>query len=76
MATTRVSSTASAVAGRAVHIKIHPRPRNISESRQVLRVLERYGEVVMYKHLKVYDFIFERLRRYCLVCAKLPYEEA
>lgn len=57
MATSRVSLTASAVAGRAVHIKIHPRPRNISESRQVLRVLERYGEVVMYKHLKVYDFI-------------------
>ena len=50
MATTR---TASAVAGRAVHIKIHPRPRNLAESRQVVRVLERYGEVVMFKHLKV-----------------------
>ncbi|KAL9118102.1 MAG: hypothetical protein Q9187_005356 [Circinaria calcarea] len=49
MATIR---TASVVAGRAVHIKIHPRPRNLAESRQVLRVLERYGEVVMFKHLK------------------------
>ena len=39
--------------GRAVHIKIHPRPRNLNESREVLRVLQHYGEVVMYKHLKV-----------------------
>ncbi|MCJ1281024.1 hypothetical protein MMC26_000342 [Xylographa opegraphella] len=38
--------------GRAVHIKIHPRPRTITESREVLRVLERYGEVIMFKHLK------------------------
>lgn len=40
-------------AGRAVHVKIHPRPRNLSESREVLRVLQQYGDVVMYKHLKV-----------------------
>lgn len=53
-ATTTSSITSrSQIAGRAVHIKIHPRPGNISESRQILRVLERYGEVVMYKHLKV-----------------------
>lgn len=39
--------------GRAVHVKIHPRPRNLSESREVLRVLQQYGEVVMYKHLRV-----------------------
>jgi len=41
-------------AGRAVHIKIHPRPLNLSESRQVLRTLEEYGEITMYKHLKVW----------------------
>lgn len=40
-------------AGRAVHVKIHPRPRNLSESREILRVLQQYGEVAMYKHLKV-----------------------
>lgn len=40
--------------GRAVHVKIHPRPRNLSESREVLRVLQQYGEVIMYKHLKVH----------------------
>lgn len=36
----------------AVHIKIHPRPRNLAESRQILQVLQEYGRVVMYKHLK------------------------
>ncbi|MCJ1470882.1 hypothetical protein MMC07_009529 [Pseudocyphellaria aurata] len=38
--------------GNTVHVKIHPRPRNLAESREVLRVLQQYGEVVMYKHLK------------------------
>lgn len=41
------------IAGRAVHVKIHPRPRNLGESREVLRVLQQYGNVIMYKHLKV-----------------------
>ena len=45
--------TYARTAGRAVHIKIQPRPLNVGESRQILRTLERYGEVVMYKHLKV-----------------------
>ena len=44
---------ARAVVGCAVHIKIYPRPRSITESREILRVLERYGEVVMFKNLKV-----------------------
>ncbi|KAL8731956.1 MAG: hypothetical protein Q9166_003088 [cf. Caloplaca sp. 2 TL-2023] len=38
----------------AVHVKIFPRPANLAESREVLRVLQQYGEVVMYRHLK-YD---------------------
>ncbi|MCJ1301284.1 hypothetical protein MMC08_004083 [Hypocenomyce scalaris] len=46
IATTASITPRSQIAGRAVHIKIHPRPRNIFESRQVLRVLERFGEVV------------------------------
>ncbi|MCJ1245899.1 hypothetical protein MMC30_003103 [Trapelia coarctata] len=45
-------SNARAVAGRAVHIKIHPRPRNITESREILRVLQQYGEVMVFKNLK------------------------
>ena len=36
-----------------VHIRVYPRPRNLAESRGILRVLEKYGEVVVYKHLKV-----------------------
>ncbi|TKA81721.1 hypothetical protein B0A49_00610 [Cryomyces minteri] len=36
----------------AVHLKIHPRPANISESRQILRVLQRFGDVVMFKNLR------------------------
>ena len=38
---------------RSVRVKIHPQPRNLTESRDVLRVLQQYGEVVVYKHLKV-----------------------
>ncbi|MCJ1350230.1 MAG: hypothetical protein MMC33_000211 [Icmadophila ericetorum] len=44
--------SARSVVGRAVHIQVYPRPRNIAESREILRVLEGYGEVVMYKNLK------------------------
>lgn len=45
--------TSTQLAGRAVHIKIHPRPRNLNESREVLRVLQKYGEVVMFRNLRV-----------------------
>ncbi|KAI9719317.1 MAG: hypothetical protein M1812_003647 [Candelaria pacifica] len=47
-----VALTGTQVAGRAVHIKVHPRPRNLDECREILRVLERYGEVVMFKNLR------------------------
>ncbi len=47
-----IASSISARISSAVHIKIHPRPRNLAESREVLRVLQRYGEVVMFKRLK------------------------
>ncbi|KAL8948637.1 MAG: hypothetical protein Q9222_005188 [Ikaeria aurantiellina] len=36
----------------SVYIKISPRPQNLAESREVLRILQQYGEVVMYRHLK------------------------
>ena len=39
--------------GRAVHIKIYPKPRNLAENREVLRVLQQYGEIVSYRFLKV-----------------------
>ncbi|KZF24332.1 hypothetical protein L228DRAFT_237274 [Xylona heveae TC161] len=37
---------------KAVHVRIFPRPRNVAESRAVLKVLERFGDVVMYKNLQ------------------------
>ena len=52
-------------ADRAVHVKIHPRPRNLAESREVLRILQQYGEVVMYKHLKVHFCIVLDSRIHC-----------
>ncbi|KAL8768053.1 MAG: hypothetical protein Q9209_005596 [Squamulea sp. 1 TL-2023] len=56
MTSTRAASTvtrsAKSWADCAVHVKIFPRPGNLAESREVLRVLQQYGEVVMYRHLK------------------------
>ncbi|MCJ1309475.1 hypothetical protein MMC25_003135 [Agyrium rufum] len=39
-------------ARQTVHVKIFPRPRNITESQHVLRLLERYGPVFYYRHLQ------------------------
>lgn len=50
------SYTREGIASGAVHIRVYPRPRNLAESREILRVLEGYGEIVMYKHLKVSIF--------------------
>ena len=50
---TIASAAGDGLAGGAVHVRVYPRPRNLAESREILRVLEGYGEVVMYKHLKV-----------------------
>lgn len=47
-----IGHSVKTLTGNTVHVKIHPRPRNLAESREVLRVLQQYGEVVMYKHLK------------------------
>lgn len=45
--------TATGTLGRAVHVKIQPRPANLAEGREVLRILERFGEVVYFKNLRV-----------------------
>ena len=50
---TIASAAGDGLASRAVHIRVYPRPRNLAESREILRVLEGYGQVIMYKHLKV-----------------------
>ena len=40
-------------ASRFVYVHMQPRPVNMAESREVLRLLKRFGEVVMFRHLKV-----------------------
>ncbi|KAI4199450.1 MAG: hypothetical protein LQ348_001889 [Seirophora lacunosa] len=56
MASARAASTVARSARNwadcSVHIRISPRPRNLAESKEVLKVLQQYGEVVMYRHLK------------------------
>ncbi|KAH0541719.1 hypothetical protein FGG08_003811 [Glutinoglossum americanum] len=42
------------LAGRAVYVRVHPRTRNLEEGRQVLRELETFGPVEMFRSLK-YD---------------------
>jgi hypothetical protein len=36
-----------------VRILPHPTPRNLNESRQILAALQKFGEVVTYRNLKV-----------------------
>ncbi|KAF1914328.1 hypothetical protein BDU57DRAFT_291319 [Ampelomyces quisqualis] len=40
------------LAGRSVHLRIVPRPANLSESREIFRVLQQFGELSMFKNLK------------------------
>ncbi|KAH6643212.1 hypothetical protein C7974DRAFT_448286 [Boeremia exigua] len=37
---------------RSVHLRIMPRPANLSESREIFRVLQRFGEMDTYKYLR------------------------
>lgn len=43
-------------AARAVHLKVYPRPASLSESRELLSVLQQFGEVTMFKSLR-YDYV-------------------
>lgn len=49
-----MTSLVRSTVNRAVHFRITPRPSNISESREILRLISQFGEVEYYKHLK-YD---------------------
>jgi hypothetical protein len=40
------------LSGRSVHLRIVPRPANLSESREIYRVLQRFGELSMFKNLR------------------------
>ncbi|OJD28956.1 pal1-like protein [Diplodia corticola] len=40
-------------AAKAVHLKVFPRPTSLSESRELLNVLQQFGEVTMFKSLRL-----------------------
>ncbi|KAH8796290.1 hypothetical protein BGZ57DRAFT_731011, partial [Hyaloscypha finlandica] len=43
---------ASSLSARTVFLKLHPSARTFAERREVLRVMERFGEVTMFKSYK------------------------
>ncbi|CAA9966837.1 hypothetical protein PTMSG1_10196 [Pyrenophora teres f. maculata] len=45
-------SVRRALAPRSVHLRIVPRPTNLSESREIFRVLQRFGEISTFKYLR------------------------
>lgn len=51
------NGTEGSLTSGAVHIRVFPRPRNLAESREILKALEKYGEISMYKHLKVREHL-------------------
>lgn len=51
-----MSAIARPFTTRAIHLKITPRPSNLGESREILRLLSGFGEIEYYKNLK-YDIL-------------------
>jgi hypothetical protein len=47
------AKAAGSIASKALAINIFPTPANLAESREILRVLQSYGEVTTYKAFKV-----------------------
>lgn len=52
MAAVFATSTKAALARRSVHVRMYPTARTFNERREVLRVLERFGEVTMFRSYK------------------------
>ncbi|KAF2730722.1 hypothetical protein EJ04DRAFT_537065 [Polyplosphaeria fusca] len=50
MAARRASS--QLLSSRCVHLRIQPRPANLSESREIFRVLQRFGDISTYRSLR------------------------
>ena len=48
-----IGRAARTAGGKAFAFNIYPAPANIAESREILRVLQSYGEVTTYKLFKV-----------------------
>lgn len=56
MSVQSVSSKASRLlTGRAIHLKIEPRTRNIRQSQEIYRFLKKFGEVDSFRNLRVRD---------------------
>lgn len=51
-----MASIVRSTANRAVHLRIIPRPSNLGESREILRLISQFGEVEYFKNLK-YDYL-------------------
>lgn len=51
-----ISSLTRPTTSRAVHLRITPRPSNLGESREILRLISQFGEVEYFKNLR-YDTI-------------------
>ncbi|KAF2032981.1 hypothetical protein EK21DRAFT_109436 [Setomelanomma holmii] len=45
-------ATTQLLPARSVHLRIVPRPANLSESREIFRVLQRFGEISVFKYLR------------------------
>ena len=43
---------------RSVHIKVHPRPTSIAQTRQILRAMQEIGEVAVFKWLKASQLFY------------------
>ncbi|KAK4503511.1 hypothetical protein PRZ48_004426 [Zasmidium cellare] len=51
-----MASIVRSTTNRAVHLRIFPRPSNLGESREILRLISQFGEVEYFKNLK-YDHL-------------------
>lgn len=51
-----MSAIVRSTTNRAVHLRIFPRPSNLGESREILRLISQFGEVEYFKNLK-YDHL-------------------
>lgn len=52
----KMASLVRSTANRAVHLRIIPRPSNLGESKEILRLVSQFGEVEYFKNLK-YDHL-------------------
>jgi len=57
MAAVKPVVAAGSIASRAVHLKITPAPRNIRESREILKLVKGYGDLTMFKNMRVRNMI-------------------